>query len=219
MRVAGVRPSGPSGRIRWTEDMQRMVAERTRAGHTAAEISRDIGVSPNAVSNLTARLRQRGWQVTVRRSHRVDWTEAMDAALRAAVDAGRRVAEVAAEMGITPMAARRRIAALGLTAAARRGSIRPEQKALLRRVAQRAGQAPRLPRHPMPERGIARQFPHRVTIADLRLTTCRFPTWANDAEPRPAEAFYCGAPVEPGKTYCPDCRAFVFAPRAQGRVG
>lgn len=219
MRVEQVRLSGPAGRIRWTDDLQRIVAERTLAGHTAAEISQTLGVSPNAVSSLAARLRQRGWQVQARRPDQIRWTGEMDAGLAAAVTAGRRVAEVAAEMGITPMAARRRIAALGLTAAARRGSIRPEQQALLRRVAQKGGGAPRLPLHPMPERGIARQFPHRVTIADLRFTTCRFPTWANDAEPRPAEAFYCGAPVEPGKTYCPECRAFVFAPRAQGRVG
>ena len=219
MSVTHVTASGPAGRIAWTDDLQRMVAERTLAGHTAVEISRDLGVSPNAVTGMTTRLRQRGWQVQARRPDQIRWTGEMDAGLAAAVTAGRRVAEVAAEMGITPMAARRRIAALGLTAAARRGSICPEQQALMRRVAQRAGQAPRLPRHPMPERGIARQFPWRVTIADLRLTTCRFPTWANDAEPRPDEAFYCGAPVEPGKTYCPECRAFVFAPRAQGRVG
>lgn len=219
MRVTHVTASGPCGRVRWADDLQRIVAERAQAGHTAAEIGKDLGVSPKAVGNLKARLRQRGWQVKMRQPRQVEWTEAMDAALRAAVEAGRRVAVVAAEIGVSAMSARRRIDALGLTAAARRVSIRPEQQALMRRVARKEGQAPRLPRHPMPEHGLGRAFPHRVTIADLRLTTCRFPTWANDAEPRPAEAFYCGAPVEPGKTYCPDCRGFVFAPRAQGRVG
>lgn len=214
-----VRAKGAAMRVVWTDEMRRLVRDRTAAGWSVSEIAAEIGVSSTAVSHVLHQMRTRGCERQRAPGRMIDWTHDMDEALRGGLAAGRRVADVAKQIGVPRGAIYRRISALGLCRQARLVTVWPEQTGLVRRMRQRAAKPPRPPQHAMPARGLGRDFTHRVTIVDLRLTTCRFPTWANDAEPRPDEAFYCGAPVEPGKTCCPDCRGFVFAPLAQGRVG
>lgn len=215
---AEMRVSGPAGRLIWTDDMRRRVVDETNAGRTTEDIGRDMGVTAAMVTNVRSQMRSRGLSVRYESAPAIVWTAEMDEAVRAGLLAGQRVRDVAGVCGVRPKDIHNRAAALGLTEAARRARVKLEQQAMVRRVARKAEKEPHPPHHPMPERGIARDFPHRITLTGLTLTTCRYPTWPHAAQPRPDDAFYCGAPIAPGAVYCPDCRGFVFVPRAQGRV-
>ena len=64
----------------------------------------------------------------------------------------------------------------------------------------------------------------RLSLVELRDTTCKFPLWVDRAPaPGPDERAYCGAPVPlpgPGERqvpYCGACRLRAFAPREQRR--
>ncbi|WAC26401.1 GcrA family cell cycle regulator [Ancylobacter sp. SL191] len=41
---------------------------------------------------------------------------------------------------------------------------------------------------------------------------CRFPLWADDARPSVEAMRICGAPVRPGRPYCPACCALAYVP-------
>lgn len=42
----------------------------------------------------------------------------------------------------------------------------------------------------------------RVTLFDLRESSCRFPLWHDSARPPIEQRFYCGARIDPAQSYC-----------------
>lgn len=85
----------------------------------------------------------------------------------------------------------------------------PPAKTYARKPRVKAGPAAPTPRVAVKPAAVVTWFPKRLTIMELRETSCRWPTWANNAAFK--DKLYCGLETLPGLPYCAHCRALSIS--------